>query len=464
MPKLKLYIINTLFLLIVALALFVFYGSSKDIVGSEETQLNKESLNGTIDEDNKQVEADDTENQITEVDLDKKNQVLSSIEEDKKVDEKVIELKEDNKPKAEVTTKDSIETNNKNNSQVDKEKTVKQTEEPEEVEEGLLGKDLRDDPDYIAELKKIYTEEDIERLDAPRKWVTMPDVVGLTEVDAISTMNALGLVGRVAYEDHGKKEGTVIRQDTPPGRDQNTDASVIIWIQPMSKKVETTKTQEQSEVEKEVPLKDLHITSFAIHTENQNDVVFKGTGSPGAWVYIYAIYNKGFKESNNHFYFDKVPFEGDYFYKVRIDDNGEFTFPAPENSIQRVEDGQIIAEFATSYDYKTKEIKWTKVELVKDTKLYINGPRFDSQISEMPRDEITFKFGIEPKVKGKVVITQGDKIVTKDFTSDPKIHSFVFIDVDLSTFDNKPWVITIEAKDQHGNRSTVTRRMEYFNE
>jgi hypothetical protein len=47
----------------------------------------------------------------------------------------------------------------------------------------IKGKDLKYDPDIIAELKKIYSEEDFNRLYAERQWVTMPNVVCMTEAE-----------------------------------------------------------------------------------------------------------------------------------------------------------------------------------------------------------------------------------------------------------------------------------------
>lgn len=68
------------------------------------------------------------------------------------------------------------------------------------------GRDLSNDPKYQAELKKIYSKDDITRLQAPRKWVIMPNVVGLSEGEALKKLQSLGLVGRVVYEDQGKKK------------------------------------------------------------------------------------------------------------------------------------------------------------------------------------------------------------------------------------------------------------------
>ena len=86
---------------------------------------------------------------------------------------------------------------------------------------------------HIAELKKIYSEDDIKWLNEPRQWVTMPNVVGMTEANALNTLRAKGLVARVVYLDsnNGNAEGICYSQDIRPGQKWNTDASLMIWIQ-----------------------------------------------------------------------------------------------------------------------------------------------------------------------------------------------------------------------------------------
>jgi hypothetical protein len=102
------------------------------------------------------------------------------------------------------------------------------------------GRDLSNDPKYQAQLREIYSEDDLKRMDAPRRWVILPNVVGKTEVDAVKTMHATGITPRVEYEDGGKKEGTVIRQEIPgDGREWNTDASIFIYVQRSKKPVNT---------------------------------------------------------------------------------------------------------------------------------------------------------------------------------------------------------------------------------
>ncbi|MFT4144331.1 MAG: PASTA domain-containing protein [Mobilitalea sp.] len=94
------------------------------------------------------------------------------------------------------------------------------------------GKDLSNDPEYIKELEKKYSKEDLERLQAPSKFVTMPNVVGMTETKALSKMRSLGLAVRVIYLDESsEKEGICYAQDINAGERWNTDASIFIWVQ-----------------------------------------------------------------------------------------------------------------------------------------------------------------------------------------------------------------------------------------
>ncbi|GAA0343929.1 hypothetical protein GCM10008967_37960 [Bacillus carboniphilus] len=125
------------------------------------------------------------------------------------------------------------------------------------------GKDLSNDPDYIAELKKIYSEEDLDRLNSPRKWVSMPNVVGMNEANAISKLRSMGLVARVEYEDQGKPVGTVVKQEFPAGTEWNTDASFFIWVQPKVEKNEELETEKVTETTLDV--------EQPIENENPND-------------------------------------------------------------------------------------------------------------------------------------------------------------------------------------------------
>lgn len=118
--------------------------------------------------------------------------------------------------------------------------------------EGYLrnGRDMSNDPEYQAQLREIYSEDDLKRLFAPRRVVILPNVVGKTEADAVKTMHATGITPRVEYEDGGagKKEGTVIRQELPgDGRKWNTDASIFIYIQRSKKPVNTAPVRNVTE-------------------------------------------------------------------------------------------------------------------------------------------------------------------------------------------------------------------------
>jgi hypothetical protein len=55
------------------------------------------------------------------------------------------------------------------------------------------------DADSRKILRNIYTQEELDLLFAPRKWVTMPDVIGLSRSEAVNRLHALGLVPRVIY-------------------------------------------------------------------------------------------------------------------------------------------------------------------------------------------------------------------------------------------------------------------------
>ncbi|NTW71382.1 MAG: PASTA domain-containing protein [Eubacteriaceae bacterium] len=95
------------------------------------------------------------------------------------------------------------------------------------------GRDLSNDPEYIESLKKIYSEDEIKMISEPRRWLIVPNVVGMTESKAVSTLKASGFVGRVSYQDSGKniEEGICYYQDTAAGTKWNTDASFFIFIQ-----------------------------------------------------------------------------------------------------------------------------------------------------------------------------------------------------------------------------------------
>ncbi len=103
------------------------------------------------------------------------------------------------------------------------------------------------DPDYVGSdnwqdispeiqksYKDIYTDEELTMLFKPRKWVTMPNVVGLSQSEAFAKMHSLGLVPRAIYEDSKNEkfaEGICFLQDATAGVSWNTDASIFLWIQ-----------------------------------------------------------------------------------------------------------------------------------------------------------------------------------------------------------------------------------------
>ena len=69
---------------------------------------------------------------------------------------------------------------------------------------------------------------------SPRRWVVMPNVLGLTEEYAVRKLHEAGIVPRVTYEDRsdlGIADGTCYMQDVEPGQLWNTDASIFIWVQ-----------------------------------------------------------------------------------------------------------------------------------------------------------------------------------------------------------------------------------------
>ena len=87
--------------------------------------------------------------------------------------------------------------------------------------------------DYQDNLRELYNEEDIELMNKPRRWVTLPNVVGLSEEKALEVLHSRGIVVRIIYSDEGidtYPEGYCYRQDLPAGLRHNTDASLMICI------------------------------------------------------------------------------------------------------------------------------------------------------------------------------------------------------------------------------------------
>ena len=70
-------------------------------------------------------------------------------------------------------------------------------------------------------------------MNKPRRWVTLPNVVGLSEEKALEVLHSRGIVVRIIYSDEGidtYPEGYCYRQDLPAGLRHNTDASLMICI------------------------------------------------------------------------------------------------------------------------------------------------------------------------------------------------------------------------------------------
>ncbi|KZL88890.1 PASTA domain-containing protein [Clostridium magnum] len=166
-----------------------------------------------------------------------------------------IQGENESKKSNEVTKQDNTANSDKQVTQTKEEEkgsVGKNSESKDKEDTQYKGVDLSNDPDYRAQLKKIYSEEDLKRLDAPRKWVTMPNVEGMTEADAIRTMKSLGIVVRVAYEDYSAvhvnfpyEDGTCVKQDITAGQQWNTDASVFIYIQRKDNKLEKLPVKEE---------------------------------------------------------------------------------------------------------------------------------------------------------------------------------------------------------------------------
>jgi len=143
-----------------------------------------------------------------------------------------IQENEEKEPNTEEENTPFSENNNTVNEPDESQKEIEKNHSTTKGEPPYTGgRDLSKDPNYKAELRKIYSQEDIDRLYAPRKWVIMPNVVGMSEREALKKLHSLGLVGRVVYEDQGKKEGNCYMQEIAAGNEWNTDASIFIWIQ-----------------------------------------------------------------------------------------------------------------------------------------------------------------------------------------------------------------------------------------
>lgn len=103
-------------------------------------------------------------------------------------------------------------------------------------------------PEMQQVYKSGFSDEDISRMFAPRRWITLPDVVGLTEKDAVKAFHDKGVSVRVFYEDRDRNygEGICFFQDLPAGMKFNTDANIEIKIQKSKSAPEPTAISENS--------------------------------------------------------------------------------------------------------------------------------------------------------------------------------------------------------------------------
>lgn len=81
------------------------------------------------------------------------------------------------------------------------------------------------------ELRTIYSEEDIAKMDQPPRWITVPNVIGMSEAQAVQTLKSRGMIVRVGHQySEDTPDGTCFYQDAIPGKRWRTDASFSIWI------------------------------------------------------------------------------------------------------------------------------------------------------------------------------------------------------------------------------------------
>lgn len=100
---------------------------------------------------------------------------------------------------------------------------------------------------YKEELYILYSPADIEILKQPRQWVTVPNVVGMTEEEARELLNSRNIAVRVDYWDDpeyrelGYENGVCYRQDPVQGWRLNTDAPVFLTVMATKEQVEAQK-------------------------------------------------------------------------------------------------------------------------------------------------------------------------------------------------------------------------------
>ncbi len=102
--------------------------------------------------------------------------------------------------------------------------------------EDYLGERSWDDlsDDMKQSMQATYTDEQLAMLFAPRRIVTLPDVTGLPEAEAVDKLKDAGIVARVSYQDSGRDgvaEGVCYEMDAKPGQRWNTDASLSLFVQ-----------------------------------------------------------------------------------------------------------------------------------------------------------------------------------------------------------------------------------------
>jgi len=97
------------------------------------------------------------------------------------------------------------------------------------------------------ELYILYSPADIEIFKQPRQWVTVPNVVGMTEEEARELLNSRNIAVRVDYWDDpeyrelGYENGVCYRQDPVQGWRLNTDAPVFLTVMATKEQVEAQK-------------------------------------------------------------------------------------------------------------------------------------------------------------------------------------------------------------------------------
>lgn len=143
-------------------------------------------------------------------------------------------------------------------------------------------------PELQASYKEIYTDEELDMLFKPRKWVTMPNVVGMAKDGAVAALKNLGIVPRVIYDDAGEQslgEGICFAQDITPGMRWNTDASIFIWVQRAEATASPQPTPAPAETPEPQPTQaptPTEPTSTPTEVPTEQPVASEPAASPGA--------------------------------------------------------------------------------------------------------------------------------------------------------------------------------------